>query len=68
MNEFKGTSNFAIRPETCPLQVQAFLKTSAEYLGLTLDADGCRLAARPEMPLAGYRDHFAPTQMWESSL
>lgn len=68
MNDFKGTSNFAIRPETCPIQVQAFLKTSAKYLGVTLDADGGCLAATPEMPLTGYRDHFALTQMLEGSL
>ena len=66
MNDLTGASSFAIRSETCPVQVQAFFRTSAEYLGLTPDAHGGCLAATPDMPVTGYRDHFAPTHIPEN--
>ena len=68
MNDLKGTSEFAIRPETCPVQVQSFLRTSAEYFGMTLDAEGGCLAATQEMPLTGYRNHFVSSQLSGSEL
>ena len=68
MDALIGTRDFATPPETCSEQVQVFLRTSAEYLGLTPDGDGWCLAATPEMPLTGYRDHFAPSQLSGSNL
>ena len=61
MKDLMITSNHAIPPQTCSAQVQAFLRTSARYLGLTLDSDRMtsdRLCL-PELPVTGYRIHSA---------
>lgn len=73
MNAFKVTSSLAIQPDTCPAQVDSFLRTSAQYLGLTLDFNRMEterqcLTATPALQVTGWCDQYAPNQHLENRL
>jgi hypothetical protein len=53
MKELTTKLGNAHRPETCSAQVQAFLETSARYLGLTRDSGGMVTDSQcpPEVPV-----------------
>ena len=70
MKDFMVASDHAIPPQTGSAEFQAFLRTSADYLGLSLDSD-CIVTYRqcpPEVPVAGYYAHFANNQRLVSQL
>ncbi len=67
MKDLMTRSNHAIPPETCSAEVQAFLRTSAHYLGLTLDSD-CMTTDRQCLPELAYRAHAAHNRRLESQL
>ena len=70
MKDLMIRSNQAIPPQTCSAEVQAFLRTSADYLGLALDSD-CMTMNRlclPELPVTGYGAHSEHNRRLESQL